>query len=224
MEIDFYGKDKEDTMRIRLTALITILCILCSGCAHDTKPASRFEEIMASGKLGYISNAEEIEIFAASQYAPKGFVRPKSVGCIGQVTEELYLEEGTAYEGYFYILTDANQYQLMLTMHHDPADFVDLSDYTAVQMSESMDNMLNCGQELDTYAYICEDNMYYLYGSTGALMCVIWYLDGIEFTLDAGWQYPIAGERTFVTKLLSASKYERTIAMKRFLWNYRLYS
>ena len=210
--------------RIVTIILLVVSLLFQNGCAHGPKPAGRFEEIMASGKLGYISNAEEIEIFAASQYAPKGFVRPKSVGCIGQVTEELYLEEGTAYEGYFYILTDANQYQLMLTMHHDPADFVDLSDYTAVQMSESMDNMLNCGQELDTFAYICEDNMYYLYGSTGALMCVIWYLDGIEFTLDAGWRYPISGERTFVTKLLSASKYERTTAIKEFLTDYRLYS
>ena len=50
MEIDFYGKDKEDTMGIRLTSIIIILCILCTGCAHGPKPAGRFEEIMASGE------------------------------------------------------------------------------------------------------------------------------------------------------------------------------
>jgi hypothetical protein len=206
-------------MKIRLTALIIIFCILCTGCAAETEP-QRYWEYSDDGQY-FFYDIKNVMAFAKSDLAPEGFANPHCLKSIGEYGE--YFVLSSDYQSYFYTLIDANMVHNHLWIRHGKNYGAIFSDLPVLDINDANGSLLRL-KHSESGIIVWNDITYRYF--KGELGNVYWRIGDVEFSLglDDAVSYPLDGKSTFITQITSLSEFKRTIAMKRFLWNYRLYS
>ena len=208
-------------MKIRLTAIIIILCILCAGCASETGQQEYWEHSDHGMHVFY--HVENVMAFAKSDLAPEGFANHKCLKSIGEYGGYSWIT--AAFDYYACHLLDANMVKLYMVIDYRESYYLDIfADETVLSIDDANDSLMRLKSSEN--GIIVLDGITYRYRG-GILDSVYWCVENVEFVLymnDDFGSYPLDGKSTFITQITSLSEFKRTIAMKRFLWNYRLYS
>ena len=162
--------------------------------------------VFNSPKPLYLESWEHILIFAHSDYAPDGFIRPDDLEIIGNS------EQKVAYYGSFRDFTlffnDANGVRIHLNMVYGKSYKPYKSTY---KVTDGMTSMLYIEppKPIRGTAYIERCGVLYCYGTDNYLNQIIFYVDDIQMTMQVSCTsknpYPEDQQETFYTKLLSLS-------------------
>ena len=216
-------------MKTRLAAIIIILCILCTGCASETD--DHYEKWGRFWDKEYhdyqeIYDVEKIRTFATEfPYAPPGFVMPESLRSLGEFDDYIWISSN--FYNYSYRLVDANGFRYHLRIGHTfliRDEYNRFIEYPDVDIGDANGSLMYVNNS--RHVKMLLNDVLYIYWD-GELERIMWHWGDIYFEIYFTFlekPYPLDGRRTFITKITSLSEYERTMAIKELLTDYRLYN
>ena len=207
-------------MKKIFTFILALLTLLLAGCISQPTPPAETEP--APNRVEF-SNLEEYN--ANIPDSPNNFVAYENIRSLGKFEGFMSATCGEGNYEYGYILKDSNNYYFELLFWHIDKELTASEQIELPSGTKSM-AQIEVDSKVDTRFHIESNGLIYRYRRDGTLGSIIGQSGGIHFFLRSlpkgpDWaleyyflDYPLDGERTLLSLLLSTSSRDQQAAMR----------